>query len=271
MSSYLRLPGRVFFAVPMVVFGAQYLASGHFSGGLPPVPPWAPGGAPAVYFTGALLIAGGLSILAGVQARFSATILGAFFLLCVATLQAQKFSAILHDGTARTRAFEPLAIGGAAWVLAALLPADSLSAKWDAGIRLLAKIGLYLFAFSMVVFGAQHFMYAPFIAFLIPAWMPAHLFLAYFTGTAMVAAGLAMATGIAGRLAAVWLGVMFLLWVLLLHAPRAFAKHNADEWTSLFVALCMSGCSLILAQALEKKRAAAAQAGVSFTHQQRTH
>jgi uncharacterized membrane protein len=254
MITPLRLCSRVLFAVPIMVFGAQYFASGHFAGGLPPVPPWAPGGAPAAYFTGAFLVATGLSILAGVQARFAATILGAFFLLCVVALQAQKFSAIIHDGTARTRAFEPLAIGAAAWVLAAMLPADTWSASWNSAIALLAKIGLYLFAFSMVIFGAQHFMYAPFIAFLIPTWMPAHLFLVYFTGAAMVAAGLAMATGILARSAGIWLGVMFLLWVILLHAPRVLAKpHNADEWTSLFVAMCMAGCSFILAEGRRKK------------------
>jgi uncharacterized membrane protein YphA (DoxX/SURF4 family) len=143
-----------------------------------------------------------------------------------------------------------------------MLPADTWSASWNSAIALLAKIGLYLFAFSMVIFGAQHFMYAPFIAFLIPAWMPAHLFLAYFTGAAMVAAGLAMATGVLARSAGIWLGVMFLLWVILLHAPRVFAKpHNADEWTSLFVAMCMAGCSFILAEGRRKTTERAAVAG----------
>ena len=51
----------------------------------------------------------------------------------------------------------------------------------------------------MIVFGAQHFMYASFIAFLIPAWIPGHLFWAYFTGTAFIAAGLSIAAKISAR------------------------------------------------------------------------
>jgi hypothetical protein len=51
------------------------------------------------------------------------------------------------------------------------------------------------------------------------------------------------------------LGLMFLLWTILLHAPRVFAYiHNKDELTSLFVALAMSGGSFIMAGAVSKSR-----------------
>ncbi len=98
-------------------------------------------------------------------------------------------------------------------------------------------------------------MYAPYIATLIPAWMPTHLFLTYFTGSAFIAAAMAIATRIQARLGASSLGLMFLLWVVLLHAPRVFGHiHNKDELTSLFVALAMSGGSFIVAGAVSKSR-----------------
>jgi hypothetical protein len=98
-------------------------------------------------------------------------------------------------------------------------------------------------------------MYAPYIATLIPAWMPAHLFSAYFTGTAFIAAAIAIASRIQARLAAKFLGLMFFLWVVLLHAPRVYAHiHNKDELTSLFVALAMSGGSFIVVGAVSKSR-----------------
>jgi hypothetical protein len=51
------------------------------------------------------------------------------------------------------------------------------------------------------------------------------------------------------------LGLMFLLWTVLLHAPRVFAHiHNEDELTSLFIALAMSGGSFIVAEAVSKSR-----------------
>jgi uncharacterized membrane protein len=79
----LKAIGRAFFAIPIVIFGIQYLGYGRFVRGLPPVPPWAPGGAAAAYLTGALLVATGVCILANVQVRLSATLLGAFCFVCV--------------------------------------------------------------------------------------------------------------------------------------------------------------------------------------------
>jgi len=54
----LKAIGQVFFfAIPILIFGIQYLTYGRFVRGLPPVPPWAPGGA-AAYLTVALLVEG---------------------------------------------------------------------------------------------------------------------------------------------------------------------------------------------------------------------
>ena len=41
---------------------------------------------------------------------------------------------------------------------------------------------------------------------------------------------------------------MFFLWVIVLHIPRVVAAvHTETEWTSLFVALGMSGIAWMLA------------------------
>jgi uncharacterized membrane protein YphA (DoxX/SURF4 family) len=115
-------------------------------------------------------------------------------------------------------------------------------------------LGRSLFAISMVVFGAQHFMYAGFIATLIPAWIPVHLFWVYLTGTGMIVAGFSIATGILASLASMSMGLMFLLWFLLLHAPRVAASpRNGDEWTSALVALALSGGSFLLASTFSKR------------------
>jgi uncharacterized membrane protein len=103
----------------------------------------------------------------------------------------------------------------------------------------------------MVIFGIQHFMYAQFLATLVMKWLPGHLLWIYFTGAFIVAAGLAITTTVQARIAGIMLGVMFLLWVLLLHAPRVLANlHNQDELTSLFVALGFSGSAFIFSRRL---------------------
>jgi positive regulator of sigma E activity len=91
-------------------------------------------------------------------------------------------------------------------------------------------------------------MYARFVATLVPAWIPARLFWAYFTGIAFVAAAVSIATKRMLGMAAMLLGTMFFLWVVFLHAPRVTgAIRNGNEVTSLFVAVAMCGLSFVLA------------------------
>jgi len=265
------LIGRIFFAIPLAVFAFQYLLTGRWAGGLPPVPPWTHGEHILAYGAGAILLVVSISLLVNKEARLSATVLGLIFLFCATFLHTKHFSGIIHDGATRTRAFETFALGGAAFVLAAVVSTSSSIQLLSSINPVLAVVGRYIYAFSMVIFGIQHFLYASFIAFLIPRWMPVHLFLAYATGVALISSGLAIATHIFSRLASVLLGLMFFLWVVTLHTPRVIASphkrettsatlfslatlDNADELTSLFVALAFSGASFLLAASSSNSR-----------------
>jgi len=194
-------------------------------------------------------------IAADAKARFFATMLGILLFVCVLAMFIATPSAILHDGTARTRALEPLALGGAAWVLAGSLSTPPDTQLWGAATDKLETIGRFIFGASLVVFGCQHFMYGQFVAMLVPSWLPWHIFWTYFFGVALIAAGISIVTGIQARLAAILLGVMFLLWVVVLHIPRVAANpQKGDEWSSLFVAIAMCGSCLIIAAAASKER-----------------
>jgi uncharacterized membrane protein len=250
--------GRWFFAIGMAVFGLQYIGYGRFVGGLPPVPPWTPGGAVGAYLVGVVLIATGTSVAINKKARLSALVVGGLFLFFVAFLHSLHLSAVIHNGVDRTRALEPLALAAAAFVLAGVLPTEVPGSAPDADSAKLILAGRLVWAFAMVIFGAQHFMYAAFIATLIPAWIPGHLFWVYFTGVGFIAAGLAIAVNVLGQLAAAMLGLMFLLWVLVLHGPRVIAQpHNGDELSSLFVAVATGGGALVIAGALGRGTKAA--------------
>ena len=250
----LRLFGRLCFAVSIAFFGAQYLLYGRFEGGLPPVPPWTPGAPVLAYVLGVALIFPALSIVSLWKARQSAISLGTLLLLSFLFLHCLHASSILHNGTNRTRAFECLTLSAIAFSLAGILANDRNSSTESRATNWPLLLGRFLFAVSMVVFGVQHFMYAGFIATLIPAWIPLHLFWVYLTGTGMMVAGLSIATGILASLASMGLGLMFLLWFLLLHAPRVVASpRNGDEWTSAFVALAVSGGSFLLASTFSRR------------------
>src|SRR5216684_987301 len=109
-------------------------------------------------------------------------------------------------------------------------------------------VGRVFVAISLAVFGVQHFIYGGFVATLVPAFMPGRLFWAYFVGVAFVAAAMGILTKMLARPAATMLGVMFFLFVVLLHIPRIVGNSSdGNEWTSGFVALAMCGGAWILA------------------------
>jgi uncharacterized membrane protein len=137
-------------------------------------------------------------------------------------------------------------------------------ALWSAAFEVVALIagallllpnrtaGRVLLAVALGVFGIQHFMYARFVASLIPEWIPARLFLAWATGGAFLAASVSALLAKRVKLSGVLLSVMFLSWVAVLHVPRILGKPGSEaEWTSGLVALAMAGIGLILAGGAE--------------------
>jgi uncharacterized membrane protein len=111
-------------------------------------------------------------------------------------------------------------------------------------------LGRILVAASLVVFGVQHFIYGGFVATLVPAFMPGRLFWAYFVGVAFFGAAAGILYKMLARPAATMLGVMFFLFVVLLHIPRIVGNsHDGNEWTSGFVALAFCGGSWVIASA----------------------
>ncbi len=106
-----------------------------------------------------------------------------------------------------------------------------------------------LFGITMIVYGIDHFQVLRFIATLIPSWIPFRLFWSAFTGVAFIAAGVCIIAKWQLRLASFFLGLMFFLWVLVVHASRIAASvHNQDEWNSGLIALAICGSAWILAE-----------------------
>jgi uncharacterized membrane protein YphA (DoxX/SURF4 family) len=246
MTHLLKI-GRFFLAIPLLVFAIQYVATGKYQGGLPPMPPWAQGGAVGAYLVGALLLMTSICLLINKQARLLSLATGAWFVFSFFVFHLQHASSVWGNGNDRTRAVETLCIGVGLLALAAMSPVEGFAGMGAGANRKLILVSRIVFGVSMMIFGWQHFMYAQFLVGLVQKWLPFHAFWIYFTGTAMMAAGAAIATGILARVAGFWLGIMFALFFLTLHLPRVLAAiHNQDEITSMFVALAFSGISLIL-------------------------
>ena len=245
--------GRLIFAIAMLFFGVQFFIFVTGMVGPPPGPPWSRGVMFLDWIACAGFVGAGVCLAAGKMGRWVAKLLGIVLFVYAVLGYGRAWLTRLHDPGPWTVIFEILAMVGGAWILAANFPRDtSVPEPSESLLFRLAVVGRYLIAISWVVFGVQHFLYAGFVASLVPAWIPWHLFWAYFVGVAFIAAALAIAANKMMRLTGVLLGTMFLLWVVVLHLPRvASAPHNGDETTSLFVALAMGGVGFILAGASE--------------------
>jgi hypothetical protein len=245
MNGLFRV-GRWLFAAAMVGFGLQFLTYVSSMSGPLPGPPWSTGILSLDWLACLGFLVAGLSIAIFKGARLTATVLGAVFILYALLQYLSVLLTHLHNPGPWTVIFEILAMAGGAWVLAAGLPDDGTIPQTL--VSPMANVGRILIAVSLIVFAVQHFLYAAFVATLVTAWIPGHLFWTYFAGIAFVAAALSISARKMVWLSGTLLGTMFLLWVVVLHIPRAaHAAHNGNEVSSLLVALAMSGIGFALA------------------------
>jgi uncharacterized membrane protein len=137
---------------------------------------------------------------------------------------------------------------GAIVLLAALPRLFTKDLPQARGLDKLLALGPLFFAFTMAVFGAQHFTVGKFVAMLVPKWIPWHLFWTYFIGTALIAAALSIVTRIQARLSASLLGLMLFLFVVLMHIPNLLGHaYDRIQLATVFRDLSFSGGALAFA------------------------
>jgi len=92
----------------------------------------------------------------------------------------------------------------------------------------LILFGPVFYASPLAAFGTEHFTLTAAIASIVPAWIPWHMFWAYFVGACFIAAALSLATGIQVRLSASLVALTFFLFVVLMDAP-AWVQDPRDR------------------------------------------
>jgi uncharacterized membrane protein len=119
-------------------------------------------------------------------------------------------------------------IAGLAYFLLALI---SLRKDLSPKLAALPVLGRAFVPVGLAMFGAEHLAAPKALAQLVPKWMPGHLFWAYFVGFALFAAATSIALNSYARLAASLSGLMFVLFVLMIHAPNVVADpKNRILW-----------------------------------------
>ena len=138
-------------------------------------------------------------------------------------------------------------------VLAIGLVTIVLRGDWQKarGFDKVILFGPLFYAAPLAAFGTEHFTLTKIIASLIPAWIPWHLFWAYFVGGCFIAAALSLVTKIQARLSASLLALTFLLFVVLMDAPGwAYNPRNRFALALALRELSFSGGALALAASL---------------------
>jgi len=217
------------YALGAILLGMVTLAVHDFALQWQPVPHWVPARSALSIVSAAILVVGGLVAIRR-SAGWARLTLPAFYALWVLALHVPAFAAAPNVGTLLGVA-EILSLAAAG---VALAPASA--PRW---LRPSARV---LYGLCPLVFGLSHIVYADFTSTMVPAWLPARLFLAYFTGAAHIAAGLAILSGVFARLAARMLALMCASFVLLIHIPGVIgAPADRMQWTMLAVALSIAG------------------------------
>ena len=207
------------------MFGGEDLLVHDFVPELFPVPAALPARGLLACALGLALIVAGLCIALGRRTRLAARVAAVAFWSSLLALHVPLLVAHPTSGGEWTCAFEVLAIGAGAATLG-----------WPER----PALGRLAYGAALPAFAVLHVIYRDYVASVIPGWIPGHMFWAYATGAAHLAAGIALVTDMRARLAAILAGFMFGSCVVILHLPRAIGAGRG-EWTSLIVALAMTG------------------------------
>lgn len=246
MKDVSRL-GRTLFIAAVWALGIQALICAAAIYELEPLPAWLRDPGIVADLTGLFLVAVGVGLLIDYLARVAAIVLCSMLLIWVLLLHIRLL--VPDPAPDLSFTFETIALAGVAWALAGqAADIGALEGRWTAITGRTVFLGRHAYGVSLIAFCAVNIIYHNFIAGMIPAWIPAHLFWAYFTGFASLAAGVSILSGVWARAALVMTGIMYGSWVLVIHVPYVSAHlHARDMWTDMFITMALAGGAWLLA------------------------
>jgi uncharacterized membrane protein len=230
-----KAASRLFFALTMIAIGVIGLVSGGFA----PIWGGVPQSLPDRNWLAYLCAFGSLACGAGLLAKRTAGIAAlALLLYFSAWTIVFKVPFIVRDPLVEVTyqsAGETLVLVAAAWVLYAERGKGHFAGQ--TGLRFASV----LYGLALIAFGLSHFFYLSMTAPLVPAWLLAPVFWAYFTGCVYLGTGLLLATGFGARLGAIVAAAQITLITLLVWGPMIFAGGlTAMHWQETVVSCALT-------------------------------
>ena len=235
--------GRILFALSFVAIGALSLGFHDFAVDWELLPKWLAAYGALLTLSGVVLFAGGVALLVPRVAKPASLVVTGFLLLRLFLLHTPRVIAHPLVEVVYQSLSENLVLVAGGWTIFAMLPRDDGTPSGD------VRIGQILFALALPAFGLSHFFYMNLTAPIIPAWIPFHAALGYFTGGAHIAAGLGILFGVLPRLAATLEAVMVSLFTVLVWPPIILAAPmNHSNWSEVCASAAISAAAWVVAE-----------------------
>jgi uncharacterized membrane protein YphA (DoxX/SURF4 family) len=267
--------GRLFFAIPLAVFGSEHFTLTVSIAAL--VPRWIPAVTFWVYLVGIAFIGAALSIVVLVQAglaeaRLATALVGMTLLIFVFVMDLPAVVANPGNRFFWALALRELAFSGGAfafamcpWTTRSTRPRPAWRQSWPA-LRTAATaawpaIPRLFVGVASLFYGVEHLLhpeYVPGVPLqkLTPEWIPGRIFLSYFVGVILILAGVCLLVNKKARTAATFLGLTILLTVLWIYLPMLLAAPtDVVALNFFFDTLLFCGAILLLANAFDKETA----------------
>jgi uncharacterized membrane protein YphA (DoxX/SURF4 family) len=208
-----------------------------------------------VYFVGTCFIAAALSLVTGIQARLSASLLALTFFLFVVLMHAPGWAQDPRDRFALAVTLRETSFSGGALALAASLSEQSR----QRATHILATIARYFVAIPVLFFSIEQFLHGDHVPgiplrMVTPQWLPGHAIWTYMVAVVYAIAGSLLLAGKKTRAAATWLGVTVLFVELVVYVPIAVAERAILEGLNYLAdTLMFCGTLLLLAGAMPRE------------------
>ncbi len=247
MTMRIKSWGHAFFAATMVGLGILGLVKGSFAPIWGGVPRGMPGRAGLVYLCTLVLLTTGSGLLwrrsAAVASRVLLVYLLAWMLLLRLPLLFVAFAVDTWWAAAQAAVMVAAACVLYVWFAGEQDAARVGFATGERGLRMARA----LYGLGLIPFGIAHFLYLERTASLVPGWLPWHVGLSYFTGAAFIAAGVAVLTGVAARLAATLVALQIGLFTVLVWVPIIVATPQPSDWQEFIASIALTTVAWVMA------------------------
>ncbi len=251
------------FAIAAASLAILSLAYGDFAPAGQSLPPWLPWRGTWTYGSALLVLAASAGFCFSRTASWSALTIGAYQAVWGLISVPRMLAKPLAIGAWYPLCEALTALAGT-WILYVTLRWSPKSAGPPIAAQRAVRAAQVIFGLSCAFYGASHFAYADYTASMVPTWLPDRLGLAYFTGLAQIAAGIAIIIGVLSCPAATLEAVMMSLFGLLVWMPSFFAQPRPEwatppqnQWSELVVNLVLAASAWTVATSLRGRSRAA--------------